>query len=256
MQNMKKSEIKALAPTRIRTKINICTKNVRWHKEEDELLMKLMLNNDHPNYSKMTKQFPGKTGQQISERWDKVLNPGLVKGSWTRYEDEVIIKFVKENGTKNWRKLCDLLPGRIGKQCRERWINHLDPSINHDPWTPEEDELLIKYHNLYGNKWVTIAGLMKTRSDNAIKNRWNATLKKATYKQTFSPNFYAIEKVNDQPQSSPDSTPVLQNLRSSPLLSGFSSFGIPMPKLKSDEKPNLSLADNWAILRQMIPKIN
>lgn len=34
------------------------------------------------------------------------------------------------------------LPGRIGKQCRERWFNHLDPSIKKGEWSPEEDRIV------------------------------------------------------------------------------------------------------------------
>jgi hypothetical protein len=133
---------------------------------------------ERPNYASLAQLFPGKTGQQVAERWAKVLNPKLTKGSWSREEDEIIRDFVQKNGTKKWQKLCDLLPGRIGKQCRERWRNHLDPAINHAPWTREEDEQLMQLHREYGNAWVRISSLMRNRSDNAVKNRWNATLRK------------------------------------------------------------------------------
>lgn len=251
------SHVQPLAPTRVRNKINNCVKNVKWQKEEDELLMKLMAGNIHPNYSRMVDHFPGKTGQQIAERWDKVLNPELIKGSWTRQEDEIIINFVKENGTKNWRKLCELLPGRIGKQCRERWRNHLDPNINHQPWTPEEDNLLIKYHEMYGNKWVQISQLIPNRSDNAIKNRWNATIKKLV-NAAPKPD---IEVKEVAPSPSPASTPVVQTLISSPFLTTITPFGFLSPGLSSLDKKNnkekeasSSLANNFAKLLEMIPK--
>ncbi|CAN0488195.1 unnamed protein product, partial [Laminaria digitata] len=35
-----------------------------------------------------------------------------------------------------------MLPGRLGKQCRERWFNHLDPTVKKSEWTPREDEVL------------------------------------------------------------------------------------------------------------------
>jgi hypothetical protein len=101
-----------------------------------------------------------------------------VKGSWTRQEDETILDYVAQFGTKNWAKLAEMLTGRIGKQCRERWRNHLDPDNNHAPWTPEEDQMLVELHEQYGNQWVKMASIMKGRSDNHIKNRWNSTLRK------------------------------------------------------------------------------
>ena len=261
------SHTKPLAPTRIRNKVNTCTKNIKWKKEDDEKLTKIMLSDEHPNYSKLSEQFPGKTGQQIAERWDKVLNPELVKGSWTREEDEIIVKFVKENGNKNWRKLCELLPGRIGKQCRERWRNHLDPNINHKPWTKEEDELLVKYHQIYGNKWVLLSTLIPKRSDNAIKNRWNATLKKEV-KELPKPHLEQKE-VPSLP-ASPISTPIVQTTSSStitaapqnsnstllpsPFLSSFSFLSLLSPKKPEGKQANASLSDNWAKLLEMIPK--
>jgi hypothetical protein len=107
-----------------------------------------------------------------------VLDPSLLKGSWTRTEDEAIIKFVAQNGTKSWAKLSELLPGRIGKQCRERWFNALDPSLNRGPWTPQEDRILMQLHQRFGNRWAKIGGLMPTRSQNALKNRWHSSLAK------------------------------------------------------------------------------
>lgn len=179
---MRRKANPALAPTRVRMQTNNCTKKVRWTKEEDELLFQLLKDVDNPNWPFIAKNFPTKATQQVSERWEKVLNPKLIKGSWTLEEDQTIINFVRENGSKNWTQLAALLPGRIGKQCRERWRNHLDPSINHSMWSNEEDLQLIKFHEKFGNAWVKISQLMPGRSDNAIKNRWNSTLKKVDLK--------------------------------------------------------------------------
>jgi hypothetical protein len=127
--------------------------------------------------------FPGKTSQQIFERWTKVLDPGLHKGSWTRQEDETIISYVTTHGCKSWTKLASLLPGRIGKQCRERWLNHLNPDLSHEAWTPEEDYLLMQLHQMHGNHWSRIASMMPSRADNAIKNRWYSVLTKKTLEE-------------------------------------------------------------------------
>lgn len=42
---------------------------------------------------------------------------------------------VQKNGAKNWSKIAKQMEGRVGKQCRQRWHNHLNPNIKKDKWT-------------------------------------------------------------------------------------------------------------------------
>ncbi len=89
-----------------------------------------------------------RTDVQCLHRWQKVLNPNLVKGPWTKEEDEIVIKLVDKNGPRNWSKIAEYLPGRIGKQCRERWHNHLNPDIKKDRWTEDEDLAIMEAHKM------------------------------------------------------------------------------------------------------------
>jgi hypothetical protein len=107
-----------------------------------------------------------------------VINPCLVKGSWTHEEDEAIIKYVQEHGDKSWAGLACILKDRTGKQCRERYKNHLDTSVNRSDWNAEEDEKLVRLHETYGNAWTKLASFFEGRTDNSIKNRWNSAIKK------------------------------------------------------------------------------
>jgi len=86
-----------------------------WNEGEDSRLRELVDRYGGKNWKRIAEHFDNRTDVQCLHRWQKVLNPEMVKGPWLDEEDHMLIESVKKYGAQNWSKIAEFLPGRIGK---------------------------------------------------------------------------------------------------------------------------------------------
>lgn len=122
------------------------------------------------------------------------------KQKWSASEDAALIAAVKKLGTKSWKDISDLVPGRSGKQCRERYTGQLAPSISKEIWTSDEDEALISAQKIHGNRWALISKILTGRSSISVKNRWGWIQRHGILKKNHGDN----EKINQIQDISPE----------------------------------------------------
>ncbi|KAK4492395.1 hypothetical protein RD792_003200 [Penstemon davidsonii] len=101
------------------------------------------------------------------------------KGLWSPNEDDKLMNYMMTNGQGCWNEVARKAGlQRCGKSCRLRWINYLRPDLKRGAFSKQEEDLIIHLHSLLGNRWSQIAARLPGRTDNEIKNFWNAIKKR------------------------------------------------------------------------------
>lgn len=161
---------------------------INWTSEEDQELKRLVQIYGENSWHRLCKFMPNKTEIRCFKRWlelseQKTSEPKdteVHKGSaWTPEEDILLKQKVEEFGTQNWVIIARFLNGRLGRQCRERWHNVLNPEIVRKEWTKEEDAFIVRMQAEVGSKWAMISKMdqMMGRTVSQIKNRFYQSLK-------------------------------------------------------------------------------
>eukprot|EP00347_Sterkiella_histriomuscorum_P009491 403341010 len=145
----------------------------RWSNIDDNKLLKAFQKYEN-NWTKiqMEMRLAKADAEDIKDRY-KRLTEATVKGTWTQEEDSIIMREYKKLG-RNWGLIAKKVPGRSGKQIRERYVNYLEKkdNIKKEQFSEEEDDLIMKYFDIYPHDWNKISENVKTKSASQIKKRF------------------------------------------------------------------------------------
>ena len=91
---------------------------------------------------------------------------------WTKEEDQLLLNLVQGmRMPMKWSVVAQSMPDRTGKQCRERYVNHLNPRLKTSDWSPVEDATVFHLYSNIGSHWAKMAKMIPGRTDNGKCSR-------------------------------------------------------------------------------------
>jgi len=164
----------------------------------------------HSNLLKPSKKIQ-KTAQEPAKAVVARRRPNRKRNPWTAQEDAKLLELMKKHG-QCWAIISSSLPGRTGKQVRDRYVNNLAPGIECGNWTSEEDEIIERLRAEKGNKWSFIASQLPGRSEAQVKNRYYSfILKKKVTLTSKSNQAYYFQQASENSES-PITSPEIERI--------------------------------------------
>lgn len=126
-------------------------------------------------WESVAEKINNRDAMQCALRWKTTLNPHLIKAPWTQQEDQTLAGLVEKHGEKNWTLIARHVQGRLGRDCRDRWVSTLNKKQSiRRLWTAEESQILVVAHAEVGHNWSEINKLLPNRTESQIKNHWHS----------------------------------------------------------------------------------
>lgn len=148
----------------------------KWNDSEYSSLV-LMVRQYGEDWPTIASKFPNKTAKQCMQKF-KNSQRSAKKGNWAPEEDEILLRWVKDYGPTKWTECSKLIKGRCGKQCRERWVNILNPHVKKGNWSEEEQNIIFDNLCVHYTSWSSMSKVLPGRTENSIKNYFYSSLRR------------------------------------------------------------------------------
>jgi hypothetical protein len=148
----------------------------KWNDAEySSLVSHVRLNGE--DWNKIASRLPNKTPKQCMQKF-KNSQRSAKKGNWVEEEDQLLLSWVNENGATKWTECSKQIKGRCGKQCRERWVNILNPDVKKGNWSDHEQEVIFQNLSTHMTSWSSMSKILPGRTENSIKNYFYSSVRR------------------------------------------------------------------------------
>ncbi|CAK56686.1 unnamed protein product (macronuclear) [Paramecium tetraurelia] len=151
----------------------------RWTSTEDDILHSA-IEKYGTNWCQVAQSFSNRNPNSCIQRWKRMNGKNVIiifnrkkqkLQKWSLKEDQLLSKLVGLYGRK-WKKISKYFTPKTNKQCMERYNNCLNPNLNKNPFSLEEDQIIYENYLIFGSKWSRIAKCLTKRTHNQVKNRF------------------------------------------------------------------------------------
>ncbi|CAD8089626.1 unnamed protein product [Paramecium sonneborni] len=158
-----------------------------WNNFEDRQL-KTAIRLCGMNWIQIASYVHDRNPNQCAQRWKRLKGKrSRTNQFWKKSEDEQLMYLVQQFG-KKWSKIAQIIQFRNSKQCRDRYINVLDPDLKTESFSQEEDQIIYEQYLRFGSKWSYISKQLEGRSQNQVKNRFYSHIR-SNYLQIQNPYY-------------------------------------------------------------------
>jgi hypothetical protein len=155
----------------------------KWTEKEYSTLVSLVRQIGE-DWNRIASTLENKTAKQCMQKF-KNSQRSAKKGNWTSQEDELLFSWVERHGPTKWTECSKEIKGRCGKQCRERWVNILNPDVKKGNWSDHEQDVIFESLSTYNTSWSAMSHELPGRTENSIKNYFYSSVRRLKSNNLF-----------------------------------------------------------------------